>query len=109
MAHDEQNVRLQEIIAVVKRQLQFFKEENNEHQRPPRAALAALEGQGFNPQCCVTQLPQLAFPALPPTANICHFHTQLKAQETSHKLHTCTHDRHKRVLVCAFTPTHPSL
>lgn len=52
MAHDEQNVRLQEIIAVVKRQLQFFKEENNEHQRPPRAALAALEGQGFNPQCC---------------------------------------------------------
>lgn len=23
---------------------------------------------------------QLAFPALPPTANICHFHTQVKAQ-----------------------------
>lgn len=49
MAYDEQNVRLQEIIAVMKRQLKFFKEDNNEHQRPPRTA---LEGQGFNPQCC---------------------------------------------------------
>lgn len=36
---------------------------------------------------------QLAFPALPPTANICHVHTQVKAQGTSHKLHVCTHAR----------------
>lgn len=38
----------------------------------------------------MTQLPQLPFPAVPPTANICHFHTKLGVQET-HKLHTCTH------------------
>ena len=81
-----QEVRLPEeskrrrVPSVIKGRLKFFKEGNDECQRLPRTAYG---GHDFLTERCDSGSPpasQLAFPALPPTANICHFHTQGKAQ-----------------------------
>ena len=46
---------------------------------------------------------QQAFPALPPTANICHFHTQGK------ELHTCKHAHSMCIHANTHTHTHTHL